>query len=493
MLWSMHNLSPNNENIANALRSGFGHKRVLVVGDLMLDQYIWGKVERISPEAPVPVLSPGRKETSAGGAGNVALNLAGLGLRVTVAGYSGEDDHGDELSQLLKGRSIDTSAIVTLSGRPTVTKTRVLAGHQHVLRVDTEDLSDIDSRDRDRLFKAAVGMLPVDAIILSDYAKGALTLRLCQRLIEVAKETDTPVLVDPKGTDFSKYAGASVLTPNLLELSRAAGIAADKTDELLRAAKKYVVDLALKFLIVTRGPDGMTLVDREQTVHSPAKAREVFDVSGAGDTVIASVAAAMLGDLQYVDMLHMANVAAGIVVGRVGTAAIGQNSLMRALHAEEQALSESVYDMEELLLLAEDWRNREQRIVFTNGCFDIVHAGHVSFLHKAAREGDKLIVGINTDKSVRALKGDARPINGQDDRACIIAALAAVDAVILFDDETPLELIKTLRPDVLVKGADYSKDQVVGATEVESHGGRVVLVPIVEGKSTSELVRKIAG
>lgn len=489
----MHDLSPNNENIANALRNAFGHKRVLVVGDLMLDQYIWGKVERISPEAPVPVLSPGRKATSAGGAGNVALNLAGLGLNAAVAGYSGIDEHGDELLQLLKESGIDTSAVVALSDRPTITKTRVLAGHQHVLRVDTEDLSDIASGDRDSLFKAIIAMLPVDAIILSDYAKGALTLRLCQRLIEVAKETNTPVLVDPKGADFSKYAGASVLTPNLLELSRAAGIAADKPDELLRAAKEYVEELALKFLIVTRGPDGMTLVDGEQTIHAPAKAREVFDVSGAGDTVIASVAAAMLGDLDPVDMLHMANVAAGVVVRRVGTVAIAKNSLMRALHAEEQALSESVYGIDELLLLAEDWRKREQTIVFTNGCFDIVHAGHVTFLHKAAREGDKLIVGINTDSSVRALKGDARPINSQDDRACIIAALAAVDAVILFDDETPLELIKALRPDVLVKGADYSKEQVVGATEVESHGGRVVLVPIVQGKSTSELVRKIAG
>jgi D-beta-D-heptose 7-phosphate kinase/D-beta-D-heptose 1-phosphate adenosyltransferase len=489
----MRELSPNNENIAHALRDSFGRKRILVVGDLMLDQYIWGTVERISPEAPVPVLSPGRKATRAGGAGNVALNLAGLGLDVAVAGYAGEDDHGDELLDFMEGCDIDTSAVIRLSDRPTITKTRVLAGHQHVLRVDTEDLSDIDSGHRDQLFKAIIAKLPVDAIILSDYAKGVLTTRLCQRLIEVAEETSTPVLVDPKGIDFSKYSGASVLTPNLHELARAGGVQAGDFDELTRIAKSYVEKLGLEFLIVTRGADGMTLVDKDQTIHSPAKAREVFDVSGAGDTVIASIAAAMLGGLGYADMLHMANVSAGIVVGRVGTVAIGQNSLMRALHAEEQALSESVYGLEELLLLAEDWRNRDQSIVFTNGCFDIIHAGHVTFLHKAAREGDKLIVAINTDDSVHTLKGDTRPINGQDDRACIIAALAAVDAVILFDEETPLELIKALQPDVLVKGADYSKEQVVGAAEVESHGGRVVLVPLVEGKSTSELVRKIAG
>jgi D-beta-D-heptose 7-phosphate kinase/D-beta-D-heptose 1-phosphate adenosyltransferase len=489
----MREISPNNENIANALRDGFGHKRVLVVGDLMLDQYIWGSVERISPEAPVPILNPGRKATRAGGAGNVALNLAGLGLDVIVAGYSGDDEHGEQLLQLLQEGGADTSAMTMLSDRPTITKTRVLAGHQHVLRVDTEDLSDIDATDRDRLFKAIIAKLPVDAIILSDYAKGALTLRLCQRLTEVARESGTPVLVDPKAADFSKYSGASVLTPNLNELARAAGSQAREIDYLIEAARTLVDQIGLQFLIVTRGADGMTLVDKDRTIHSPAKAREVFDVSGAGDTVIASIAAAMLGKLDYTDMLHMANMAAGFVVGRVGTVAIGKNSLMRALHAEEQALSESVYRLDELLLLVEDWRNREQSIVFTNGCFDIVHAGHVTFLHKAAREGDKLIVGINTDASVRALKGDMRPINGEDDRACIIAALAAVDAVILFDEETPLELIKTLSPDVLVKGSDYRKEEVVGASEVESYGGRVVLVPIVQGKSTSDLVRKIAG
>jgi D-beta-D-heptose 7-phosphate kinase / D-beta-D-heptose 1-phosphate adenosyltransferase len=489
----MNSLSPNNENIANALRSGFGHKRVLVVGDLMLDRYIWGMVERISPEAPVPVLRPGREATCAGGAGNVALNLAGLGLDVAVAGFKGKDQNGDRLLEIFAEHGIDTAAVVSLSDRPTVTKTRVIARQQHVLRVDSEDLSDIDSGNHEALFEAVIAKLPVDAIILSDYAKETLSLAMCQRLIDIAKQTSTPVLVDPKGMDYSKYAGASVLTPNLLELARAGGVSTDDIDDLVPIARAFVDELGLQFLVLTRGPDGMTLVAKDQAVHSPAKAQEVFDVSGAGDTVIASIAAGMLSGLDYVDMLHIANLAAGFVVGRVGTTAIEQSSLMRILHSEEQALSESVYGLDELLLLVQGWRDREQRIVFTNGCFDIVHAGHVSYLHKAAREGDKLIVGINTDSSVRALKGTTRPINAEDDRACIIAALAAVDAVILFDDKTPLKLIDALRPDVLVKGADYSKDRVVGATEVESHGGRVALVPIVEGRSTSELVRKIAG
>ena len=488
----MDELFPNYENIANALRSSFGHKRVLVVGDLMLDRYKWGEVERISPEVPVPVVRLGREATRAGGAGNVALNLAGLGLQVVVAGFTGKDENRDRLLEVFAERGIDASAVITLSDRSTITKTRVMAGHQQVLRVDSEDLSDIDSGDQESLYQAVMANLPVDAIILSDYAKGALSDGLCQRLIKAAGETSTPVLVDPKGLDFSKYAGASVLTPNLRELSRAGGVAADQNDELVETAQAYVETLGLQFLVLTRGPAGMTLVTKDQVLHSPAKAREVFDVTGAGDTVIAGIAAAMLGDLDYVDMLHMVNLAAGFVVARVGTAVIEQTSLMRALHADEQGPSESVYGLNELLLLIDDWRNRGQRIVFTNGCFDIVHAGHVSLLHQAAREGDQLIVGINTDSSMRMLKGDTKPINGEHDRAYIIAALAAVDAVVLFDEQTPLELIKALRPDVLVKGADYSKDQVVGAAEVESHGGRVVLVPLVEGKSTSELVRKIA-
>ncbi|MFQ6005139.1 MAG: bifunctional D-glycero-beta-D-manno-heptose-7-phosphate kinase/D-glycero-beta-D-manno-heptose 1-phosphate adenylyltransferase HldE [Woeseia sp.] len=489
----MHELTPNNENIANALCNAFGHKRVFVVGDLMLDRYIWGQVERISPEAPVPVLRPGREATRAGGAGNVALNLAGLGLDVAVAGFVGKDENGDRLLDILAERGVDTAAVVTLSDRPTITKTRVISGHQHVLRIDSEDLSDIENLDHDDLFEIVISTSQVDAIILSDYAKGALPLIFCQRLIETAKQISTPVLVDPKGTDFSKYAGASILTPNLRELSQAGGVPAEHMDDLIRSARAYVDALGLQFLVVTRGPDGMTLVAEDQTVHSPAKAREVFDVSGAGDTVIASVAAAMLGGLEYVDMLHMANLAAGFVVGRVGTAAIDQASLMRALHAEEQSASKSVYSLDELIPLVDDWRNRDQRIVLTNGCFDIVHTGHVSFLHKAAREGDKLIVGINTDRSVRALKGNSRPINSHDDRACVIAALAVVDAVVMFDERTPLKLITALQPDVLVKGADYSRDEVIGATEVESHGGRVVLLPLVKGKSTSKIVRKIAG
>jgi len=484
---------PHDENIAAAVRKSFGHKRVLVVGDLMLDRYMTGRVERISPEAPVPILNPQTEEIRAGGAGNVALNLRGLGLEVAVAGYTGKDENRDRLLNVLRGRGVDTNAVVTLADRPTVTKTRITAGHQHVLRVDSEDLKDVGADDQARMFQAITALLPVDAIILSDYAKGVLSADLCQRLIAAARDNGTPVLVDPKGLDFSKYAGATAITPNLLELSRAGHVSAEQDSDLMRVARGFVDSLGLEFLILTRGAGGITLVSRDQTIHSPARAREVFDVSGAGDTVIASITAGILGGLDYPDMLHMANLAAGYVVGRAGTVAIEQAALMWTLKSEDHSAPTTVYALDELLLLVQYWRSQNRQIVFTNGCFDIIHAGHVALLHRAAREGDRLIVGINTDRSVRGLKGEKRPLNSEEDRALVVSAMAAVDAAVLFDDPTPLELIKALRPDVIVKGADYSKDQVVGGAEVESWGGRVVLVPLVRDRSTSGLIDRISG
>jgi D-beta-D-heptose 7-phosphate kinase/D-beta-D-heptose 1-phosphate adenosyltransferase len=489
----MDELRPHNENIAGAVRRSFGHKRVLVVGDLMLDRYMGGKVERISPEAPVPILNPQTEDVRAGGAGNVALNLRGLGLEVAIAGFTGSDENRERLLKVLAGRGIATSAVVALADRPTVTKTRITAGHQHVLRVDSEDLKDIRAEDHERLFEAVSAQLPADAIILSDYAKGVLSTDLCQRLIAAARDTNTPVLVDPKGLDYSKYAGATAVTPNLLELSRAGHVSTGSEGELMQAARSFVDTLGLEFLILTRGAGGITLVTAEQTIHSPARAREVFDVSGAGDTVIASIVAGLLGGLDYTDMLHMANLAAGYVVGRSGTVAIERTTLMWTLRSEDHSAPTTVYELDELLLLVEYWRSQNLQIVFTNGCFDIIHAGHVTLLHRAAREGDRLIVGINTDHSVRGLKGEGRPLNSQEDRALVVSALAAVDAAVLFDQPTPLELIEALHPDVIVKGADYSKEQVVGGAEVESWGGRVVLVPLVKDKSTSGLIGRISG
>jgi len=486
---------PDNGRIAEALRTAFGRKRLLVIGDLILDRYLWGDVRRISPEAPVPVLHYRREAERAGGAGNVALNIAGLGLEVAIAGFAGADEARDQLVGILTQADVDAAGIVTLADRPTITKTRIITGHQHVLRVDAEELGPINRAHFDELLECSRQLLSgnVDGVVLSDYAKGVLNEEVCQTVIGLAREKGIPVFVDPKGTDYDRYANATVLTPNLAELQLATGVDSRDTDALVEAGRKMVVELGIEYVVLTRGADGMTLISPDATEHGSAVAREVFDVTGAGDTVIATLAAAQTAGLGWKDMLHVANLAAGIVVGKVGTAAIDQTSLLQSIHATSHGLMDSVYPLEELCGLVQEWRDRGEQIVFTNGCFDILHAGHVSYLQKAAQEGNRLIVAINTDRSVRELKGDSRPVTSQDDRACVIAALAPVDAVVFFDETTPLKVIETLRPDVLVKGGDYTREQVVGATEVESCGGRVVLVPLVDGHSTSKLIKKIAG
>ena len=491
----MTNDAPNIPHLAEVVRAGFTDKRILVVGDLMLDRYIWGDVDRISPEAPVPVLRHGRDAVRAGGAGNVALNLAGLGIKVSLAGFVGDDDACNILLEIFSETGVDASSIVTLTDRPTISKTRIIAGHQHVLRVDAENLSDVDDDSTAELFSRVEKQLDNDiaGVILSDYAKGVLTPASCHDIIEAARQRQIPVFVDPKGQEYGRYTGATLLTPNLKELEQAGRVDGSDIDALLAAAGKFVKDLDLDCLVLTRGGDGMTLIGKDEVLHSPAVAQEVFDVSGAGDSVIASLAAGQIAGLNRMDTLHLANLAAGIVVGRVGTVAVELTALLQALHPHGHTLTDSVYSLDELSKLTDAWRSNGQRIVFTNGCFDIVHAGHVLYLQKAAEAGNRLIVAINTDSSVSALKGKSRPVNGQEDRACVVAALAAVDAVVFFDDPTPIDVIKKLKPDVLVKGGDYTKDQVVGAAEVESWGGRLVLVPLVKGRSTSNLIRKIAG
>lgn len=481
--------------IAEAVRTAFGRKRILVVGDLMLDRYLWGDVERISPEAPVPVLRYQREATRAGGAGNVALNVAGLGLDVSIAGFAGTDEAHEQLIDILSQAGVDTAGVITLNDRPTITKSRIIAGHQHVLRVDTEDLKPIDSDCIAQLLEQNEQQLSgdLDGIILSDYRKGVLDKEVCQSIIKLARKKGIPVFVDPKGADYSRYAGANVLTPNLAELQLVTGVDSRDIDALIEAGREMVRNLGIDFMVLTRGADGMTLIAADATEHCAAVAREVFDVTSAGDTVIASLMAAEVADLNWREMLHLANLAAGIVVGKVGTISIDQASLLQSIHALSHGLMDSVYSLEEMQGLVSGWRSRGEQVVFTNGCFDILHAGHVTYLQKAAQEGNRLIVALNTDRSVRELKGDPRPIASEDDRACVVAALAAVDAVIFFDESTPLHVIETLRPDVLVKGGDYSKQQVVGAPEVESWGGRVVLLPLVEGRSTSNLIKKIAG
>lgn len=467
----MQESPPNKEYVSRAIRNSFGNKRVLVVGDIMLDRYLWGSADRISPEAPTPVIRQRRESCRAGGAGNVALNLAGLGLDVAIAGFVGNDESHDRLQEIFRSRGIDMSAVVTLADRPTITKTRVIAGHQHVLRFDTEVLSDIDSRDCKFLSESVLESVDVDAIVLSDYAKGTLSASLCQRIMAAAGHKSIPVLVNPKGKDFAKYTGATVLTPNLSELSQAGGVAVGDIDGLVRVAKEFVTDLQLQFIVLTRGADGTTLVAKDEIVHAPAKAKEVFDASGVADTVIATVAATTLGRFDYADMLYLVNLAAGVVIGKVGTAVIDQSSLLRALQSEGRATCEIVRSAADLLPMVEAWRSRKQRIVYMQDRFDGVYANDVNRLQDAALEGDKLIVGIAADLLPESPTDSLR--NDQNDRAAVVAALAPVDAVILCNDDIPREVLRTLQPDILLRNKDDSGDCADITADVESYGGRV--------------------
>ncbi len=483
------------ETLIEAVKHRFvaEHRTALVIGDLMLDRYLIGEVERISPEAPVPVVLLKQENERAGGAANVAANLSLLGIRTTMAGIIGDDAEGRDLLDMLRELNID-SAIVTSQQRPTVTKTRILGGHQQMMRLDKESRLAFTESENNALHEQisqAIAQKP-DVIILSDYAKGVLSDALCQAVIAQAKALGIPVLVDPKGRDYTKYQGATALTPNKKETSEACGIDAMDTDRLLQAAADLRDHLGLVFLAVTRGEEGISLLEQNETIHIPAAAKQVFDVSGAGDTVIATLAAGLVHGLSHRQAFELANIAAGIVVGKVGTVPVNREELLAELISQDSVeQADKICELETLLGRVRQWRQQKKRIVFTNGCFDLLHAGHVTYLEAARKTGDKLILGLNTDRSVSALKGPSRPVIHEADRARVLAALEAVDAVILFDEDTPLQLIDAIRPDVIVKGSDYSEDQVVGGKEVKSWGGKVALIDIVPGRSTSNIIEKL--
>ena len=469
-------------------------KIVLVIGDVMLDRYLVGSVNRISPEAPVPVVLLNQSEDRAGGAANVAANLSGLGLKTQIIGCTGEDITGKILNQMIAKSGIDITNMMTSSARPTVSKTRVMSGNQQIVRIDDESASVFTADETSQLLANVTRALKTQPamVILSDYAKGMLSDATCQIIINQCKQLNIPVIADPKGRDYSKYKGASALTPNKKETAEACGVAMHETDALLKAAAQLKDDLQLDFLAVTRGEEGISFIDNKQIQHIPATAKKVFDVSGAGDTVIATLAAGLVHGLTPHDALQLANIAAGIVVGKVGTVPVTQAELLRALISEDgQSQADKICDKSQLLELVSHWKENKQTIVFTNGCFDLLHAGHVTYLEAAKKTGDKLILGLNTDRSVSALKGPTRPVVHEGDRARVLAALASVDAVILFDEDTPLQLIDAIRPDVIVKGDDYSEEQVVGGKEVKSWGGSVKLIPLVQGRSTSNLIKKL--
>ena len=472
------------------VESGFGYPHVLVVGDLMLDKYVWGDVERVSPEAPVPVLLTGHRSEQPGGAANVAMNLAGLGARVTVMGFGGGDDDQYALEALLRDSGVK-SVIVTCPGMPTTSKLRVLAGHQQLLRIDSEAKPGNTDLAAENLLGRVAMVLPEAAVIvLSDYAKGVVSERVCRTVIAEARRIGVPVVVDPKGQDFTRYRGATAICPNAKELAAATEPATD-LNKLLSAGQAMVPVLDLEYMLVTLSEKGIAILRRDSRVHVPAAARQVYDVSGAGDTAVAVVAAALASGVAIETAARLANIAAGIVIGKVGTVPIQRGELLGALSEELQRGSEDkVLPPELLLAQVANWRSRGLQVVFTNGCFDLLHIGHITLLERARRMGDRLIVAVNGDRSVRRLKGFERPLVQECDRARILAALAVVDAVVVFDESTPLRLIEALRPNVLVKGGDYTEDEVVGAAEVRGWGGRVELVPLVEGCSTTNLIER---
>ncbi|MBF0339952.1 MAG: D-glycero-beta-D-manno-heptose 1-phosphate adenylyltransferase [Magnetococcales bacterium] len=484
--------------VQETLNAGFHGHPVLVAGDLILDRYIWGEVSRISPEAPVPVVRILRESSRCGGAAHVAVNLANLGLVPRICGWVGEDEEGRLLKRLLGQAGVATGGIHSLPDRPTIAKTRVIGGRQQMLRLDLEQTDPVSEAVWSNFVQHVLTELHREprpgAVILSDYGKGTLAEPVCQAIIQQARAIGVPVLVDPKGMHYDKYRGATTLTPNRRELAEAIPMAGGDLERLLAAGELLRQRIEADFLAVTLSELGIALLEGEEPpIRIPATAREVFDVSGAGDAVIAVLAAGMTAGLPRLDALHLANLAAGVVVGKVGTSPIYREELMAALFSEEAlAQADKISpNLENALSRIEAWRQKGERLVFTNGCFDLLHAGHVTYLEKARNLGNRLIVGLNTDRSVQAIKGPTRPVIRQEDRARVLAALASVDMILLFDEETPIELIRAIRPEVLAKGADYTADQVVGGGEVPSWGGRVALIPLEPGRSSSNILHHI--
>ena len=466
----------------------FSKARVLVVGDLMLDRYWHGATSRISPEAPVPVVHVRDIEERPGGAGNVALNIAKLGAQSTVLGLTGDDDAANALEQSLLSAGVKP-CFVRLNENATVTKLRVISHHQQLIRLDFEDGfigQDISGQE----VEFAKLLDQHDVVVCSDYGKG--TLRNVQSLIALCREKKIPVLIDPKGTDFDNYSGASMVTPNLAEFEAVVGKCANE-DDLVEKGQQLCVQCDFEALLITRSEHGMTLIQKDGEVfHLPTRAREVFDVTGAGDTVISTLAAALAaGDDKY-NAIALANQAAGIVVGKLGTASVTPEELYQEIH-KHIAVKRGIVSQQELITAARQCRQRGEVIVMTNGCFDILHAGHVTYLQQAREQGDRLIVAVNVDETVRKLKGEDRPVNPLEHRMRMLAALECVDWVLPFEEETPMRLICDVLPDILVKGGDNDPDKIPGGDCVRENGGEVRVLSYVEGVSTTEIIGTIRG
>lgn len=473
----------------------FAKARILCVGDVMLDRYVYGTVERISPEAPIPILAVVRETAMLGGAGNVVRNLAALKASCCFVSLIGEDPAGREVTHLIAAEPLVEPNLLPEPGRVTTIKVRYVAGSQQLLRADRETVRPAKPHTESELVRRAADDLKhCQAVVLSDYGKGVLSDDVIGQVIAAARAQGRPVVVDPRGSDPTRYAGATVITPNRRELGELAGLRIGTPEQIRDAARVVMAKGGIEAVLVTLSQDGMALFTaRGEEHHLRAEAREVYDVSGAGDTVVALLACGLASGLALVDAARLASVAAGIVVGKTGTAVVYPEELVFALRAEDLRFGEAkAASMDQALEKVAGWRRQGFRVGFTNGCFDLLHPGHVSLLAQARSRCDKLIVAINSDASVSRLKGPERPVHSEASRAAVLGSLATVDLVVVFGEDTPLEIIRTLKPDLLVKGADYTVENVVGADVVQSYGGEVYLAELAEGHSTTNVIRRMA-
>lgn len=471
----------------------FSRASVLVVGDAMLDRYVYGEVTRVSPEAPVPILTVTREVAMPGGAGNVVRNLIALDAAAAFVSVVGDDQAGSDLTGLIGGQERVEPWLLVQGGRTTTLKTRYIAQGQHLIRADREEKIALPEKLAERLVRIALDAMAATSVtILSDYRKGVLSEDVAHQLIEGAKKLGRKVIVDPKGMDYTRYKGADVVTPNRRELAEATGLSVDTEAGIVAAAQVLLQRHCFGAVLVTRAEDGMSLITNEEIRHYPGEAKEVFDVSGAGDTVVATLAAALAVDVPLFEAARLANIAGGIVVGKVGTAVARPADILAAIAPVTGALRK-VVTVAAAAEAAERWRTRGYKVGFTNGCFDLLHPGHVHLLEQCRAMCDRLIVGINADASVKRLKGPTRPVQSEAARAAVLASLASVDLVCIFEEDTPLETLKLIKPDLLIKGADYTRETVVGAAEVESWGGTVALAELLPGHSTTATLARLLG
>ena len=469
--------------------------RVLCIGDVMLDHYVYGQVERVSPEAPIPVLWIEREMKTLGGAGNVLRNLRALGAAASFISVVGNDEAGREVGRLVEVQDGTEAHVLVQPQRTTTVKTRYVAANQQLLRADRESSTPLDPYIREDLLRLARELVTDHSVvIISDYAKGVLTEGVALEIIRAAREAGAQVIVDPKGGDHIRYRGADLLKPNRRELAHATGMPVATGDEIVGASRALIERCGFNAVLASLGAEGMVLVGAGGTVHlQRAEVREVYDVSGAGDTVVATVGTALAAGMTLTDAARLANAAAGVAVGKIGTAVVYASELIASLSGRDLHAADKVVPRSHALDLVVRWRRYGLKIGFTNGCFDLLHPGHVALLGQAKAACDRLVVGLNSDASTARIKGPRRPIQSESERAAVLASLAAVDLIVIFEEDTPIELIREIRPQLLVKGADYRLDEVVGADLVKSAGGEVLLADVVPGYSTTATIARLAG